>query len=302
MEGRVKGGLWGVILGDALGFQREGSSRGYLRKNPIKDLKEGVWSDDSSLTLCLCDSLIKGFDLNDIAQNFIKWYKEGYLTPFGYPIGIGRTTRLALQRIMRGASPEKSGGKGEWSNGNGSLMRILPAAFYFKKLPLKDFCEKIHKISAITHAHPRSLIACSFYCRIIVHIIEGEDKFKAYYSAVKEIEEFYKDEPFFSELKHFSRILDCNIHNLNEDLIKSSGYVIDTLEASLWSFLTTQSFTDSLLRAVNLGGDTDTIGAVTGGLSGTYYGYEAIPQNWLNKIVKKDLIEEIIEKFCKVLS
>jgi len=306
---RVIGGLVGVCVGDALGVPVEFVSRDKLRLNPIKDMvgygthnqPPGTWSDDSSLTLCLAESLCKGFDIHDIANKFIKWLYEGYWTPYGETFDIGNTTYIAISRLKSGVNPLDAGPKDEFSNGNGSLMRILPLSFYLEKMKKEEQFEITHKVSRITHGHLRSQMACGIYIQIAINLLK-EDPPEIAYKKAKEISlDYYSREPYVYELKHFDRILKSDIRKLSINSIKSTGYVIDTLEASLWSFLNSKTFKDAVLTAVNLGGDTDTIGAVTGGLAGIYYGYSAIPKDWVKKIAKVDEIIELSERLFKTI-
>ncbi len=306
---RVIGGLVGVCVGDALGVPVEFVSRDKLRLNPIKDMvgygthnqPPGTWSDDSSLTLCLAESLCKGFDIHDIANKFIKWLYEGYWTPYGETFDIGNTTYIAISRLKSGVNPLDAGPKDEFSNGNGSLMRILPLSFYLEKMKKEEQFEITHKVSRITHGHLRSQMACGIYIQIAINLLK-EDPPEIAYKKAKEISlDYYSREPYVYELKHFDRILKSDIRKLSINSIKSTGYVIDTLEASLWNFLNSKTFKDAVLTAVNLGGDTDTIGAVTGGLAGIYYGYSAIPKDWVKKIAKVDEIIELSERLFKTI-
>jgi len=306
---KVIGGLVGVCVGDALGVPVEFVSRDKLKLNPIKDMvgygtynqPPGTWSDDSSLTLCLAESLCKGFNIHDIADKFIKWLYEGYWTPYGETFDIGNTTYIAISRLKSGVNPLDAGPKDEFSNGNGSLMRILPLSFYLEKMKKEEQFEITHKVSRITHGHLRSQMACGIYIQIAINLLK-EDPPEIAYKKAKEISlDYYSREPYVYELKHFDRILKSDIRKLPLDLIKSTGYVIDTLEASLWSFLNSKTFKDAVLTAVNLGGDTDTIGAVTGGLAGIYYGYSAIPKDWVKKIAKVDEIIELSERLFKAI-
>ncbi len=306
---RVIGGLVGVCVGDALGVPVEFVSRDKLRLNPIKDMvgygthnqPPGTWSDDSSLTLCLAESLCKGFDIHDIANKFIKWLYEGYWTPYGETFDIGNTTYIAISRLKSGVNPLDAGPKDEFSNGNGSLMRILPLSFYLEKMKKEEQFEITHKVSRITHGHLRSQMACGIYIQIAINLLK-EDPPEIAYKKAKEISlDYYSREPYVYELKHFDRILKSDIRKLSINSIKSTGYVIDTLEASLWSFLNSKTFKDAVLTAVNLGGDADTIGAVAGGLAGIYYGYSAIPKDWVKKIARIDEIMELSERLFKTI-
>ncbi len=306
---KIFGGIFGLIVGDALGVPVEFQSRDFLKKYPINDMigygthnvPPGTWSDDSSLTLCLVDSLINGFDLNDIADKFVKWYDFGLWTSFGKVFDIGNTTKLAIYNLKNGISPEKAGPSGERDNGNGSLMRILPIAFYVKNLPLEEQFKITHKVSAITHGHIRSQIACGIFIQLVLQLLDGNPA-KIAYNKAKEISlSFYSKKPFLKELKHFERILKKDISRFEENDIESTGYVVHSLEASIWCFLNSASFKESVLKAVNLGNDTDTIGAITGGVAGVYFGYKNIPEKWLKNLAKFKDIYYLLEKFSNKL-
>jgi ADP-ribosylglycohydrolase len=169
----IRSGIFGVCIGDALGLPVQFKSRSYLKKQPITEMIElnslrilkGTWPDDSSLTLCLADSLSRGYDLRDIASNFINWYRKGFLTPDGIAFDIGVTTAASIRRLENNYSPNESGGMSIYDNGNGSLMRILPLAFFLdSKKYNSDVSYKIIKdVSSITHGHIYSLISCLIY-------------------------------------------------------------------------------------------------------------------------------------------
>lgn len=307
-EEAVAGGLFGVCTGDAMGLPVEGVSRSYLKRYPVRGIgyqapfrgvSPGFWSDDSSLTICLAESLISGFNLKDIALRFCRWLYEGYWTPSGTAFGIGRTTLEAIERLREGVEPERAGGRGVYDNGNGSLMRILPLAFHLVNAGTEECFAKIHGVSSLTHAHPRSLIACGIYVLFAVHLMRQGDRRGAFEEMKKDVLEHYGGGPDEKELLHFERILHGDIAGVPEKEIRSSGYVVDTLEASLWCFMNGTGFQDTLLTAVNLGGDSDTTGAVTGGMAGLYYGFGAITVDWVKGIARKDDIMELSRKLSR---
>lgn len=308
---RIKGGILGVIVGDALGLPVQFLTREEVLKNPITGMRgygsfnypAGTWSDDGSLTLCTVESLtLAGYNLYDLSERFLKWFDSGYLTPFDESFDIGRTTAEAMTRLKRGTTPLEAGSKDEHSNGNGSLMRILPAALYFSELPDEEFIQKLTEISGVTHGHPRSQLGCALYGLFVKALLLGEDPSQAYETVRKKTLESVKGTILKNELPAYQRILDGSLMNLSEEEINSSGYVVDTLEASIWCLLQSSDFKGALLKAVNLGEDTDTVGAVTGGLAGVYYGYTDIPTEWMNELIKKDQILEQIDRFVKVCS
>lgn len=251
------------------------------------------------MTLCLVDNLIKGYDLNEIANNFVKWYRYGFMTPYGVAFDVGNTTRKAIYNIEAGVKVTEAGGASKYDNGNGSLMRILPLAFYLKyeKDSDKKF-KTIHDVSSITHRHNISKIACSIYVEFAINLINGYSKEEAYEKMKKVILNYYKDDQYLEALKTLERVLQGNIGNEKLCNINSSGYVVHTIEASLWCFFNNDNYKDTVLQAVNLGSDTDTTAAVVGGLAGIYYGLNDICEAWINNIVKGEMIKKLICEFC----
>jgi ADP-ribosyl-[dinitrogen reductase] hydrolase len=215
---------------------------------------------------------------------------------------IGNTTFLAIVDFKRGTPPIQAGGKSENSNGNGSLMRILPMAYCHNSLTFEELISRTHQVSCITHAHPRSQIACGIYISITVELLSGADLQTAYREGLKKVESIYSAPEFASEMHHFARVTSGEIATLPIDEIRSGGYVIDTLEASLWCLLNSSSYDETVLKAVNLGGDTDTTAAVTGGLAGIYYGVENIKSEWVEQIARKNDIIELAQRLAKALN
>ncbi len=316
MSNIILNGVMGLVVADALGVPVEFKDRSILKTNPVTGMREygtynqpaGTWSDDSSMTLALADSLIKGLDYKDIMDNFIRWYDNGDFTPHGEAFDIGGTTREALFRYKKGVSPLECGGKNEHDNGNGSLMRILPILFYIQAIYGVDFQEGeeifeiIHNISSLTHGHKRSLMACGIYISIASKLISEMDLSFSVWSGIYNAMEYYRSqEEFQCELKYFSRLEDKSFKDLPIEEIKSGGYVVDTLEAAIWCLLNTDSYKSCVLKAVNLGRDTDTVGAVVGGLAGLKYGYENIPDEWLSVIVKRGYIENLCNELLKTM-
>lgn len=242
-------------------------------------------------------------DYKDIMDKFTEWCLYGEYTPFQEVFDIGTATSRAIIRYGKGALPLDSGGKTEWDNGNGSLMRILPVCLYLYNYQ-KSFCISedesiyiIHNVSALTHANLRSQMACGFYYFMVKAIIEKEGNllFRLQQGIDNACQYYRCDLRNYPEMKQFSRLLNLRIFaKLPENEIKSSGYVVDTLEAAIWCLLTTFSYKAAVLQAVNLGDDTDTVGAVTGGLAGLYYGYDAIPTEWLKTLQRREWIEELL--------
>ncbi len=320
----ISSAFLGMAIGDALGVPVEFLSRQQITTNPVTNMRAygthnqpaGTWSDDSSLAFCLAESLCKGYDVWNIGNNFLKWYENTFWTAHNKVFDVGIATAHAIRRIKEGENPLFSGGKGETDNGNGSLMRILPLAFYLqKKYPkIEDINMRfkcVSEVSSITHAHIRSILSCFISVEYALCLLEGLDKWKAFEKMQKIVIDFNKTHQICSEveLRNFHKILEVPYSNyeikpLNTYSafeIRSSGYVLHTLEASLWCFLNTENYADAVLQAVNLGEDTDTTGCVTGGLAGLYYGENAIPDEWKAVLVKKEEILDLAERMEKGL-
>ena len=262
-----------MAVGDALGLPVQFKKRDSYKidgmiGNGTFNMPEGSWSDDTSLTIATCESIKQCgcVDAEDIRKNFEAWLIDGKFTPFGRAYDIGGTCDKAI-----------TSGKGctdEWSNGNGSLMRIIPLAFVDR---ITD--EEIAEVSAITHAHARAKDGCVTYVRIARGLLNGRNLKISIMNSISE-------DSAYARCRY--------IETLSREDIKSSGYVVDTLEAALWCLLSTNSFEECLLKAVNLGGDTDSIGAVAGGLAGIIYGIDAVPDDWINKLQAKSVIKECL--------
>ena len=308
---KIIDGILGFAIGDALGVPAEFKSREELKINPITDMisggahnqVKGTWSDDTSMTLATIHSIIETgtINTNDMADKFLKWYRNGEYTATGKLFDIGRTTIQALAKYeLRLDDATNCGGNGEYDNGNGSLMRILPIAYYIYYKQIKDD-NKIYKIvrdvSNITHAHEISVLGCYIYVRYCLLLLDGKDKFEAY-NGIKKL-----DYSMFSEyaISKYSRILQNNIADIPEDDISSSGYVVSTLEAVIWLFLNAEDYNTTILKAVNLGNDTDTVAAITGGLLGIYYGSISIKASWKTTLKKNLYILDLCNKFDEIL-
>ena len=299
---KLKDSIIGFIIGDALGVPAEFIGRATLKNSPITDMEEygthyqpkGTWSDDTSMTIATIDSIInkKGIDYNDIMNNFCKWAKNNEYTATDKCFDIGNTCSNAISRF-NGNNALECGENSTYSNGNGSLMRILPIVFYsYYKNDMNEY-ELVKNISSLTHSHEISILGCYLYMKYIHFIIDGFDKYKSY-----EMLRSLDLSNFNTESIHvYDRILNNQINRYKESEIKSSGYVVDTLEAVLWTILNTNNFKESILTAVNLGDDTDTVAAITGGISGIIYGLNNIPSDWIDDLKKNDYIIKLCEEY-----
>lgn len=294
--------LLGVAIGDALGVPVEFKNRNYLKVNPIIDMigfgthnqPAGTWSDDSSLTFCLTEALIEGYTIEKSANNLLKWYTENYWTADGDVFDIGNTTLKVIIKLKNGVSAYESGLKTEQSNGNGSLMRMSPLIIYLQNQPIEKRFKIIKEESSITHAHMVSVIACFYFVEFGIGLLNGKEKFEVYKELQKTIPDFLRTQSISEkEIKYFERLLVNNINEDEEEIIFSTGYVIHTLTASIWSILNTNSFEEAVLKAVNLGEDTDTTASVVGALAGLVYSQSQMPEKWINTIKRKDDIIDL---------
>jgi ADP-ribosyl-[dinitrogen reductase] hydrolase len=243
--------LLGVSIGDALGVPIEFISREQVKKKPIEDMigfgthnkPPGTFSDDSSLTFCLSETIASGFDLNKLGDNFIKWRYNNYWTATNEVFDIGITTQRAIDRLVKGVRPDLAGDFEVFSNGNGSLMRILPLLIYIYNKPLAERYQIIREVSSVTHGHVRSSIACFYYLEFALGLLQKVDKYEIYKTLQSTILKFLDSlsvNP--NEKEIFYRLLVDEIYLIEEDKIKSSGYVVHTLEASIWCLLTTKDW------------------------------------------------------------
>ena len=307
----VVDGIFGVVVGDALGCPVEFKNRDVRKADPVVDMREygtfdlprGSWTDDSSMALAELDSIgrLGCINLNDMMESFTRWYRNGDYTPFGRAFDIGNICQRAISRYQRSKDPYSCGGVAEYDNGNGSLMRIMPACIYAyeKSMSIRDAINMIHEVSGLTHNHNRAKIACGLYYFLASAILKengpllerlqkGMDEGFLYYGHLDDYAE---------ELKTYSRIRTVDIFSLTpEEDIRSGGYVVDSLEASVWCLARTDNYKDCTLLAVNLGDDTDTTAAIVGGLAGLYYGIDSIPKEWIDCIQKKEWIEDLCER------
>lgn len=314
--GKIYDGIIGVAIGDALGVPVEFIDREQLTKAPITAMigygthmqPPGTWSDDTSLTLALLDSISQkhGIDYRDIMNKFSEWMLYNEYTATGKIFDIGNATSRAIMNYGRGYEPLVCGGITKYENGNGSLMRILPIAFYFDAQPnlsMDSRIELIHNLSSLTHRHPISMIGCGIYICIALKLLS--EKISLIDGIRLGIEEafFYYENLKSNDISEYNRLKNVTeFANLSHNQIKSTGYVVHTLEAALWCLLNSDSYKTCVLKAINLGDDTDTIAAVAGGLAGIYYGAKNIPQEWLTTLLKRDYIENLCTTFESTFS
>ncbi len=283
---RFRGCLLGLAAGDALGTTLEFKPPGTFE--PIDDmagggpfdLQPGQWTDDTSMALCLATSLIEqgGFDATDQMQRYVRWWREGYLSSTGRCFDIGTTVRGALSRFERDGNPY-AGSTDPNSAGNGSLMRLAPVPMYFLA-DLEDVVGMAADSSETTHGAREAVDACRYFAALLFDALRGDDK-ETFLSPNYWPISWWEPEPLVEKI---ARIADGSFKDRNPPDIKGTGYVVDALEAALWAFHRSHDFREGALLAVNLGDDADTTGAIYGQIAGAYYGVEAIPDTWRDRL------------------
>lgn len=318
---QIKAVIIGHAVDDALGVPAEFCGRDTLRARPVTDMRgygthpvpAGAWSDDTSMSLTALDSLIeKGVDYNDMMQRFAKWFLFGKYTPTGEVFDIGFSCMKAIRTYLdlQDRSALLCGGSAETENGNGSLMRINPICLflYAKGAKKETAIEIVHNVSALTHAHARSKVACGIYAYVLWELLKNPCKQSAVNGLSLAENDYFVKKVYGEEFADERALRECiSMRSLEidfqsgkvsyrpqkEESIASDGYVVNTLDAAIWCLITTASYEECVLKAVNLGDDTDTMAAVAGGLAGALYGYNAIPQEWKNTLLKREDIEEL---------
>lgn len=292
-ESRFKGCLLGLALGDAVGCTVEFRARG--SSEPITDmlgggkfhLKKGQWTDDTSMALCLAHSLVemKGFDAKDQMDRYIKWFDEGYMSCKSKGFGIGKQTARAIGRYIKTGDPY-AGLNDPKQAGNGALMRIAPIAIYYQDNP--DLAEEMGvKSSLTTHGAQEVIDTSRLFVRMLVKALNGASKEEILNTVVE------------TESVGVKSICTQDYMNKTIDQIKGSGYVVESLEAALWCFYGTSDFESGILAAVNLGDDADTTAAICGQLAGAYYGFEKLPEHWLESLYEKQMFLDTINKLVR---
>ncbi|KAL8762623.1 MAG: hypothetical protein Q9184_001424 [Pyrenodesmia sp. 2 TL-2023] len=309
---RIRGSLYGVAVCDALGAPVEFCQRGTfppvtsIRYNGHFDLAPGCWTDDTSMTLCLAQSLVESngvFDTQDQVKKYIQWYEQGYMSSTGKCFDIGNATRNALaiwrkhlKGAARGEEDMASGQKTvdgslkkKMQCGNGSLMRVSPIGLMFHKDEAKAV-EYAALSSQVTHPYPTNAEACMAYTKMVAATFKNCSK-AGLASIIADWA--FEDPDLKSRFEKYSDLRSWK--EVESDRISSSGYVVHSLEASLWALFTTDSFEEGALKVVNLGDDADTVGAIYGGIAGAFYGVEAIPEKWLTLLEAKDVVDAVVE-------
>lgn len=310
---KLKDIIYGLAIGDALGVPIEFQSRENLKKHKVTKMlsfgthnqPKGTWSDDTSLTLCLLDGINYKdhiIDTKIIKQNMINWYLKSYFTATNNRFDIGYTTALSIENMEKGYPIYSCGPSNLNSNGNGALMRISPLVLFLKDCKIDKRFEIVRKITSITHGHGINILGCHFYIEFMIEILNSPNmnKFLILDKTIQTFINFHKNSEFQEYLKYYDRLLNKKIfkkekNKYDKSIISSSGYIIDSLEASIFCFLTENSYKKAVIKAINLGKDTDTIGAITGSMSALYYGFNNIPKIWIKSLKNKELINLILK-------
>lgn len=295
---RLRGALIGLAVGDALGTTLEFSRPGSFR--PIEDmvgggpfrLKAGEWTDDTSMALCLAESLVEcdGFDADDQMRRYLRWYREGYLSVKGYCFDIGGTTSAALERFERSGEPF-AGGTGKYDAGNGSIMRLAPVPIFFAADPAAALQHAANS-SRTTHGAAAAIDACRYLAALLLGAVAGVEKDELLAAHYSPVAGYWEANPLVPEV---AAVAAGSFKERHPPEVVGSGYSVRSLEAALWAFHQTEDFRSGALLAVNLGDDADTTGAVYGQIAGAYYGESAIPAEWRERLAMADLIERLAD-------
>lgn len=298
-----RGALLGLAVGDALGTTLEFKPPGSFE--PITDmvgggpfgLEPGQWTDDTSMALCLADSLIErqGFDPRDQMERYVRWYHDGYLSSTGECFDIGNTTYMSLRQFERSGDPY-AGPQDPNTAGNGSLMRLAPVPLAYANDPQQALL-RAGESSQTTHGARTCVDACRYFAGLIVGIVNGEGKERVLEPHYSPVDGMWEQQPLTPDV---AAVAAGSFHDKAPPEIRGTGYVVACLEAALWAFASTDSFAAGALEAVNLGDDADTTGAVYGQIAGAYYGAAAIPAAWRNKLAKLETIERMAHQLFEL--
>ena len=295
---RYRGCLLGLAAGDALGTTLEFRTPGSFE--PITDmvgggpfrLDPGMWTDDTSMALCLAESLIerRGFDPEDQMRRYVRWYRDGHLSSNGTCFDIGLTVRDALERFIE-TGEAYAGSTDPYSAGNGSLMRLAPVPMYFARR-VDDAIALSANSSRTTHGATEAVDACRYFAGLLVGALGGEDKETLLGPRYCPMSSYWTDRPLATKV---AETADGSFKRREPPEIRGTGYVVQSLEAALWAFLGSSDFREGALMAANLGDDADTTAAIYGQIAGAHYGAPAIPSEWRSRLVYEELITRMAD-------
>lgn len=301
MNEKIAGGLYGLLVGDALGVPYEFYSAWELPsyeeiemvppagfEKAHMGVEAGTWSDDGAQALCLLDSLLAcgEFKLQDFADRLSAWYEKGLWAIDGVVFDVGIQTGEALSAYQAGMSPEKCGLVRPEGKGNGALMRVLPLALWHKGTD-KELVLDAHSQCLITHGHPCNQVCCGLYCLTARFLLKGLKFHPALKRAVKVLRDIYQEMP------EYSQELEWSIRPGSWEG-KGSGYVVDCLRSAFMIMGDATSYEEAVKKAILLGDDTDTTACVTGGLAGILFGFQSIPKRWYTALKGKDKVEALL--------
>jgi ADP-ribosyl-[dinitrogen reductase] hydrolase len=300
---RYRGAMLGLAAGDALGTTLEFKSPGTFQ--PIDDmvgggpfeLKVGQWTDDTSMALCLAESLVerRGFDPVDQLDRYLRWYRDGHMSCIGWCFDIGNTTRCGIFDFMKTRAPY-CGPTSPNTAGNGSIMRLAPVPLAFANRP-EEAIERSGDSSRTTHGAPNCVAGCRYLGGLIVGAVEGRSKDELLSAEFSPVPDLWQQKPLAEAI---ATVAKGTFKIKAPPAIRGSGYVVDSLEAALWAFHRADTFRDGALLAVNLGDDADTTGAVYGQIAGAYYGEEGIPAEWRAKLAMRETIEGLADRLYEL--
>jgi ADP-ribosylglycohydrolase len=305
---KIRDSFLGFVVGDAFGVPYDGYQRHNLKKEKIGEMvgykthsePAGSWSDDTSMTLATMDSVINnnGYDYEDIMKNFCCWYSNGEYTASGKLFDIGKITRTAILNYRSNENIKKCGQGKITDNGNGSLSRMLPVAVYtyYKSVSDEDTYEIVKNVSSLTHSHKIAILGCFIYVKFMQYIFSGKSIREAYEATVKY--RHYVEYAGIRATNYYAKILSGKIDKVKQEDLSTSGFILDSLEAVFWVALNSRNYEESIINSVMLGRDADTTCALVGSITGFVYGN--IPDRWTDKLLKKDYILEMIEKYEEV--
>ena len=283
----------GLAVGDALGTTLEFRPPGTFA--PIEDmvgggpfrLEPGQWTDDTSMALCLAESLIEtgGFDPVDQLERYVRWYREGHLSSTGICFDIGSTTREALHAFERTRQPY-CGSTNPRAAGNGSIMRLAPVPLFHARDPAQAI-EHSGDSSRTTHGAAVCVDACRYMGGLIAGAVNGAGKDELLSERYSPVPGYWQAHPLCPQIDEIAR---GSFRRKEPPFIKGTGYVVQSLEAALWAFAKAKDYREGALLAVNLGDDADTTGAVYGQIAGAHYGVDGIPDRWRDLIAKPGVI------------
>ena len=296
---RYLGSLQGLAVGDALGTTLEFAEPGTF--TPITDmigggpfsLRPGEWTDDTSMALCLAESLVEknGFDPQDQMERYVRWWKEGHLSHSGNCFDIGNTTRKALSQFEITQDPF-SGSSDSFAAGNGSIMRLAPVPMFYSREPELAIMKSAES-SRTTHGANEAIDACKYLSAIIAGAINGATKDELLSERYCPIDDYWENNPLTPSIDDIAR---GSFKDKEPPDIRGTGYVVQSLEAALWAFNKGNTFEEGCLLAVNLGDDADTTGAIYGQIAGAYFGEQGLPQKWLTNLAMRPIILDLAHR------